>query len=67
MTKKQFHAALTSWYLSISSKITNENSSESFEDLARQYGKIITTQENLEEVSECFNWEKIQELIKKAI
>lgn len=50
--------------MAIEEKFRNHSPEESLLDLARQYGKNITTDQYLEDVSNCFNWEFILEIIK---
>jgi hypothetical protein len=49
--------------MAITAKCNDPLIPEDFDELAQHYGKHLTTPENLEAVSHCFNWDKILPII----
>ena len=65
MDRDAFHRAFTAWVLAIEELAKTKSREQSYQDLARHYGKYITTHQDLETVSECFNWGLIDKLIER--
>lgn len=66
MTKEELLHAFIAWRLAIEMKIRYPDPTESFEGLAKAYGRSITTKEDLELVSKCFNWDAIAEFLEAS-
>ena len=65
-TRDRLKGAFTAWSLAIQSKLTADNPEESYEDLAHQFGKNITTETDLDLVSEFFDWDRLMDIIRKG-
>ncbi len=63
LTPCELAAALQVWQMAITAKCNDPSIPEDFDELAQHYGKHLTTPENLEAVSHCFNWDKILPII----
>lgn len=66
LTKARFSSALTAYYLAIKEKIETPRPMESILDLANQYGRSITNKDDLGLIEECFDWDKILELLEEV-
>lgn len=66
VTHSDILGAYNAWNLAITEAIhwPKYPSTESIENIAKAYGKRITTEEALEEVSEWFDWDKITEYLR---
>lgn len=66
LTKAVFDNALTAYYLAIREKIKTPRPMESIQDLANQYGRSVINKDDFGLIEECFNWDKILELLEEV-
>lgn len=64
MTLDRIYKAFVAYRCAIESKILHNDPTESIEDLARRFGRDVTTNEDLDFVSEFFNFDKLNEVLK---
>lgn len=62
LTACEFMAAFQAWQMALTAKC-DPKVEEDVNDLALHYGKHISTPENIEAVSHCFDWDKILPII----
>jgi len=64
--RDNIEAAFSAWQLAIREKFGKPHpSSQSFYDLAKQYGEATTSEACLAEVGEWFDWDKIGEYMSR--
>jgi len=65
MNKCELAAALQSWSMAINHKLAL-NDHTPIERLAQDYGRAISTPENIDEASHLLNWDKLLTLIEEV-
>lgn len=59
MDRCEAAAALQAWFMAINHRLARPTDPVPIEVLAQDYGRAISTPENIDEASHLFNWEQL--------